>query len=317
MLKKYILLLMVLSFGYGFLVEDVIERYENGYLKKVNYYERIHINGYENQILVTEREFYENGYLKYDKNYKNGNYHGKHVKYYYNGNLEYEKSYKDDYYHGKHVEYYENGQIQCEENYEDHIRVGKYVSYYKNGQIYYEGTVGDKYVEYNRNGQIVYEEDYEGEDREVIKKYIFYHENGQIENEENYEGELLISKSTYDQWGQLVSKTIKAEDDEKVNYKTTDYVLNGPYEQYYKNGKIKFKINYKNGLADGSYVEWFQDGQIAIKGKYCEGYQIGVWTYYDFLEEGGMISWDENYGTCEEAKNKYDEYYWDDYDSDW
>ena len=54
MLKKYILLLMVLSFSYGYLVENVIERYENGYLKKVNYYERIFINGYENQILVKE-----------------------------------------------------------------------------------------------------------------------------------------------------------------------------------------------------------------------------------------------------------------------
>ena len=38
MLKKYILLLMVLSFGYGFLVEDIVQRYENGQIKnEANY----------------------------------------------------------------------------------------------------------------------------------------------------------------------------------------------------------------------------------------------------------------------------------------
>ena len=98
MLKKYILLLMILSFGYGYLVEDVIERYENGYLKKVNYYERIFINGYENQILVKERDFYENGHLEYEANFKYGEYHGKAVRYYENGQIKSEKNYKDNKY---------------------------------------------------------------------------------------------------------------------------------------------------------------------------------------------------------------------------
>ncbi len=86
MLKKYILLLMVLSFGYGFLVEDIVQRYENGYLKEVNYYEPIFINGYENQILVKEREFYENGYLKYEA-IRGKNAEFQQVKYYKNGQI--------------------------------------------------------------------------------------------------------------------------------------------------------------------------------------------------------------------------------------
>ena len=98
MLKKYILLLMILSFGYGYLVEDVIERYENGYLKKVNYYERIFINGYENQILVKERDFYENGHLEYEANFKYGEYHGKAVRYYENGQIKHEENFEYKYY---------------------------------------------------------------------------------------------------------------------------------------------------------------------------------------------------------------------------
>ena len=128
MLKKYILLLMVLSFGYGYLVEDVIERYENGYLKKVNYYERILVNGYENQILVKERAYYQNGQLKYEYNYKDGKENGRQVAYYENGQILYDGNYKDDERYGKFVRYYENGQIEYVEEDDRELR------YYQDGQ---------------------------------------------------------------------------------------------------------------------------------------------------------------------------------------
>ncbi|MEI6411618.1 MAG: hypothetical protein WCR52_19670 [Bacteroidota bacterium] len=46
---------------------------------------------------------------------------------------------------------------------------------------------------------------------------------------------------------------------------------------------------YKNNVLNGHYREFFPDGILAGKGEYKNGIQIGRWEY--FLQNGTMISW--------------------------
>jgi len=55
----------------------------------------------------------------------------------------------------------------------------------------------------------------------------------------------------------------------KKTYK--DGKVDGPYEDYYENGQIRFKTTLKNGKEDGPYEEYYENGQLKIKTTYKNG----------------------------------------------
>lgn len=89
----------------------------------------------EFRLTGTSRSYYGNGQLRHERNYKNGEEHGKQKWYYSNGRLGHERNYNDGERNGKQIEYYRNGQLRYELNYKNGLKHGKQIEYYKNGHF--------------------------------------------------------------------------------------------------------------------------------------------------------------------------------------
>lgn len=57
--------------------------------------------------------------------------------------------------------------------------------------------------------------------------------------------------------------------------------LDGLLEIFYKNGKPKVKVYYKNHKLNGVRKTYYKNGQLEKKGKYKNGKQEGLWRVYD------------------------------------
>jgi antitoxin component YwqK of YwqJK toxin-antitoxin module len=53
--------------------------------------------------------------------------------------------------------------------------------------------------------------------------------------------------------------------------------LNGPSTEYYENGKVKVKANYKDGALNGAYKSFHLNGLRQSEGNYDNGIKVGLW----------------------------------------
>ena len=220
-MKKLLLLFIATSFVLSQnLIEDVIERYENGNIKVISYHQKI----WQKIELVKKETYHENGQMASIGNFKDGKEDGKWIYYTEIGNGRYEVIYTDGTYdvvtfinnlHQTHTgiliseDTSVDGQYlyQDQTNYDfsiypkvfatikDEKEDGKWTWYYENGQIEREGSYKDGEIEgrwrkYYKNGQIWGEGNFK--DGKEDGKHTRYYENGQIEEEENFkDGELV------------------------------------------------------------------------------------------------------------------------------
>lgn len=85
---------------------------------------------------------------------------------------------------------------------------------------------------------------------------------------------------------------------EKIDYRTSEkvnhenvtallqkrkLVIDGSYEQYYSNGKMKYKVPYSNGQVDGVVHEFFNSGTVKIKSTWQNGQLHGLFQAFDSL----------------------------------
>ena len=59
-----------------------------------------------------------------------------------------------------------------------------------------------------------------------------------------------------------------------------DGVADGPWVEYWDNGRLQSKIFYKNGEKEGPSVWYYDDGQVRQKGDYKNGKAEGPWVVY-------------------------------------
>ena len=114
-MKKTILIVLLLSFGFSQKLTEVVETYDNGNIKSITYHKKTRV-GIEK--------------VKYEGYYKNGQ-------------KRFERTYKDGEKDGLYTEWYENGQKESEETYKNGERDGLVTEWYKNGQKEGEGTFKD------------------------------------------------------------------------------------------------------------------------------------------------------------------------------
>jgi antitoxin component YwqK of YwqJK toxin-antitoxin module len=112
-----------------------------------------------------------------------------------------------------------------------------------------------------------------------VRKLLF--PNGKIEVEETYKnGNVATKKAFYDN-GKL---SVKGQYDEAVT-------MSGEWTYYYKNGKVKEFVNFKNNVEDGAFKEFYENGNIKAEGNYAP-LQLGVET--EGVEQGELKEYDEN-----------------------
>ena len=64
------------------------------------------------------------------------------------------------------------------------------------------------------------------------------------------------------------------------------------YEEYYENGQLKAKGNYKDGLDDGLYEAYYENGQLQEKGNFKDGKPDGL---YEAYKKNGAFWFKQNF----------------------
>ena len=192
-----------------------------------------------------------------------------------NGKLKEEATYKNDLLNGYLKEYDLKGRL---------INAVLYID--GEPQLYAEELFNlDIKKEYHTNGQIKKEGTYDVTGKEH-GKFKYFNKQGEIENVEIYDHGVLLAKGMID------------DADRRQGY----------WEEYYINGELKSKGNYKDGKKIDDWEFYFANKQLQQKGKYLEGEKpTGTWYWYysggellreesfrKGLEDGMLVEYFEN-----------------------
>ena len=142
--------------------------------------------------------------------------------------------------------------------------------------------VREEITERYDNGQKKSHIIYKGEgSKEVISERITYNENG----------DTLIWEKPLDKFKMVREYYDNGQISIKGNFK--DGKRDGRWLFYYSsNGQIWTENNFNNGKQDGKYTSYYNNGQIKIEGNYINGLEDGKWTNYN---EDGKITYERNY----------------------
>jgi len=66
----------------------------------------------------------------------------------------------------------------------------------------------------------------------------------------------------------------------KVSIKNGVVKPEGTWFDYYDNGQLFIKSNYKNGKREGAWVGHYKNGQLLYKGRYKNNLSDGPWFFY-------------------------------------
>jgi len=135
---------------------------------------------------------------------------------------------------------------------------------------------------------------YTNRDKKPVNGIVYSeHNTGQLQHECNYRGGVLHGK--FKRWnkdGRLLFETVF------VNGTGTDI-------EYYKNGRLRWEKNYKNGALEDISREWYENGQLKFEKNYKEGVRDGTQRSWD---ENGQLQFEYHYtyqiNAGEREKNK-------------
>ena len=157
---------------------------------------------------------------------------------------------------GKFQQFYDSGQLLEVSNYSDGLLEGKRIFYYENGQIeeiqnYIKGQLNGEQLGYHQNGKLKFK--CYNESNKFVGEYFSYYDNGQ--------------KRLY------------------LNF--VDDLENGPFEEYYSTGVLKWKGTYRNGNKEYGLLEHFDEQGVLIKKMECDtmGICTTVWKKMDIEDQ--------------------------------
>jgi uncharacterized protein len=208
----------------------------------------------------TFKTFYAEGDVMTTGEFNHGKRTGEWKEYYANGDLHIQQSYTLDKKHGPLVEYYKKeegqseAQVKLEGTYFQGEKDGKFMEWYSNGSLaasknYQHGTEDGSFLEY-----------WPETDLKTLKRIKNkYRRNKRIED--------------------LYKNKLKTEGFYVIGNKE------GEWKTWFRNGLVKSKAHFKNGLQDGRAEEWYDylvDSQhvVRLAGEYKAGIQTGKWESY-------------------------------------
>lgn len=157
--------------------------------------------------------------------------------------------------------------------------------FYKNGMRegvgvkYFEGILRKKDSELNNQND---GPEFKYSDDGILESEIWYKAGEKNGIYRHYEDGCLRDEGTY-----LKGKR----DGLWKKYTCSDYYLQeeetwkndereGPFKEYFKNGKLKREGNYLLGEYNGPYKEYFDNGKVSEEGNYKKGKRTGSWKIY-------------------------------------
>lgn len=285
-----------------------------------------------------QKEYYANGdkysEINFTKNIKNG----LATFFFHSGAIQIKQNYIDGKLDGEYIEYYENGQVKAAGKLKNNEMIGEYTEYYEDG---HKKSVFNYDLEGNQNGTIKYFSREGWLTTEVTnargkmnnikyfdKNGVVYYESKIKENtviELHREDQTIFAKGKFansDRVGDWTFYYRNGNIKEKCFYK--DGVLAGPYTTYFQNGIVKDSSTYKSGNKDGLYQLFYANGHLKREGWIDDDNQVGQWYNYQidgvisrtyYLQNGALKGDDEyydEYGKLNEVvhyKNNFENYY--------
>lgn len=356
--------------------DEELDYYANGSLKKRTLFVdgKAEGNAYEYDTLglVITEEKYDNGYLKdrqtFNRYDENGEKTGVWRTYFANGNIETEMAYQGGTKNGLikifdkkgklidiqkmqgdstaghtddlviidlYREYYPNGNQKLVGALDNGLRSGIYREYDEqgiiiNGYIYESDTIiaegiirGDGVFEgewkyYNKKGVIIAKGAYLNSKKDG--KWVYYFENGKKEQEGTFKDNQLSGEwNWYYANGQLRRKEFynRQEQNEGTVYEydslgnelTQGDYYNGVREGswFYHVGDFKEVGSYSMGLEDGVWKHYYKNGKLAFMGEYSDGEPKGKHVYYHLnglIKEEGKYLGGEKHGNWHEYNDR-------------
>jgi antitoxin component YwqK of YwqJK toxin-antitoxin module len=113
------------------------------------------------------RHYYKNGNKWWEREYQNGQFHGKSFGWYENGNKLWEREYQNGQFHGKSFGCYKNGNKYWEREHQNGQKHGKWIKWCENGNKEWErehqnGQKHGKWIKWCENGDKNWEAYYWG-----------------------------------------------------------------------------------------------------------------------------------------------------------
>lgn len=239
--------------------------------------------------------YHKNGEIKETGTYTNGLLQNESVYYHNNGKVLARVGIENSEFEGEYKYYLASGALHEKKYFKKGTLDGPYVSYFKVGEeipefeaTYSKGEITGELKEYYATAQL-----YETStfiDGEIIKAEKYYM-NGEIREKSTYNNNKQNGPYLYYYNNGQLAQEGEMEENLKV----------GPWKTYYKNGQVESEIIYDDGEVDDDYVYYDKDGKLYYKMEYRNGI-ILAYEYYD--KDGNTIK---------EARKKGGEFFYEGY----
>jgi antitoxin component YwqK of YwqJK toxin-antitoxin module len=187
------------------------------------------------------------------------------------------KNQRDD--AGKRQGYWEavdrNGKLVYSGYFKDDKPAGEMKRYHPSGgvravMVYDVGGENARTKFFWQNGALAAEGNYIGTRRDSVWTYYSYY-NKKVSYKATYTGGMRngVSQSFYPD--EVLAEEISWSNDKK----------DGPWKQYFDNGKLKLTGEYKNDLLNGAYIIYYSDGKKETEGFYRNDIPDGKWIRYN------------------------------------
>ena len=144
---------------------------------------------------------------------------------------------------GPYQKNYDNGYIAISGQYENGKRIGEWKEYYENGQL-------SKVYSYTK-----------GKRNNEIKSFF---KNGVLKFETKRVDGVFISTHFYERGNMLSEQLLK----------------NGYYKEFYEDGELKIKSNYRDSQLSGVWTSFLIAGEKEWEIEYFNGYKKGFYKQY-------------------------------------
>ncbi|NJK87280.1 MAG: hypothetical protein HC906_16165 [Bacteroidales bacterium] len=170
---------------------------------------------------------------------------------------------------------YSNGVLMYQGKFKDGKPVGQMKRFYEDGtpkavMNYSENGDFAEATLYYQNGAISSFRVYRNEKRDSTWKFYSYYTKN------------LISEEKYDN-GLKTGFSVNYFDNGTISEKTEwkDGKKNGLWEQFFEDGSLRLKSNYSNDKLSGDLLVYQSKNHLLVKGKYIDNLPDGNWVFYN------------------------------------
>lgn len=189
--------------------------------------------------------------------------------------------------------------------FKDNVPTGVFEFYYETGELYskvdhvQDTTINDVILYHPDGTTMMSQGRYLGLKVDGLWKrrkqglWKFYDEQGTLRTEENYHHDVLMGQS----------KHFHPDGAPLSDHLYVDGKKQGPFTEWFDNGKIKATGSYVNDQLDGSFVLYRATGKKEAEGKYANGLKTGRWISYT---SNGSIEMQVLYEEGKEVNRRYE-----------